>query len=741
MNPSWLFLVLTILVACGPVTAVPLPTDSPIPEYAETVDSPVRYELRQPQPEDLLKMIDSVLLMEEQMSYHDDVISRILEREPISLQHLIGEDFERYYLDGFPSAKNLVTQQVFPWEMKSFGDLSSFSPVLRIALLEYINNHQEVLEDQKSFHIPNANLSVYSLNLDGEGNIEWLVSASHEEISLQHWFIINKQEDGRYHILPSEITYDSIQVMDRDTEIVLKDLTGDGNPEITKIEYYYFAGSGFGRIKVYTWEINKLSLFKSIRLPGVPPLYGELYASDYTIDDFNGDGTAEIRVDSPQFKRFGCQWVRTSIYHLDDQTLEVSQEKIPQTDECLIARALESNNPEEQIRLYQEVIARFNSTSSPADKLAWILLQLVMAYLANGDDVHALSHLQELNTMQTEGKFLEFIKKKYVESSSPSPLALCDVLYSSIASQDVPESIGSEIDNDLTHGAYPIDFAPLPNLICPFPNVLSARLAKLKIPISVSPIDGLIANGYAFTWTQSLNWDRDPVQEWLGVLQFDQPMLVLMDGDENWDVKTIEIYSSRLSKVESAVYTPAGGIQPKILVIFSGQGKYCKSPNTVKWLLILNPRTVEYENMYLCNTMTYSLANEKDIQLALQEFSKPTSFESFEAPDWYYLPGISEFTSGRKTILESVSELEDQVLSKTDRSKSTSEISALMESLPKDDPAARVLLNRLYYLRGLNYELAGQDELAVVTYQELNEFSPESLWSQYAQIRVRPDHP
>ena len=92
-----LFFVLAILVACQPatVTPSPLPIDSPIPEFTSTVDSPVRYELRQPQAEDLLKMIDSVLMMEEQMSYHDDVISRILEREPSSLQYLIGKDFER----------------------------------------------------------------------------------------------------------------------------------------------------------------------------------------------------------------------------------------------------------------------------------------------------------------------------------------------------------------------------------------------------------------------------------------------------------------------------------------------------------------------------------------------------------------------------------------------------------------------------------------------------------------------
>ncbi len=47
-----------------------------------TLESPVRYEFRQPQSADLLKMIDSVLLMEEQVTYHEDVTTFILEQEP-----------------------------------------------------------------------------------------------------------------------------------------------------------------------------------------------------------------------------------------------------------------------------------------------------------------------------------------------------------------------------------------------------------------------------------------------------------------------------------------------------------------------------------------------------------------------------------------------------------------------------------------------------------------------------------
>src|SRR5262245_31596610 len=105
MKHSWFFLVLALLVACQPVTTMPspVPISAATPENAPTpvptLETPVRYELRQPQPNELLKMIDSVLLMEEQMTYQEDVTTAILEREPNSLHYLIGRDFERYYLN------------------------------------------------------------------------------------------------------------------------------------------------------------------------------------------------------------------------------------------------------------------------------------------------------------------------------------------------------------------------------------------------------------------------------------------------------------------------------------------------------------------------------------------------------------------------------------------------------------------------------------------------------------------
>ncbi len=665
----------------------------------------------------------------------------ILDSEFASLHHLIGSDFEKYYLNSFPGADDLVVRDTLPWEMKSFGDLGSFSVVLRIALLEYINNHQDLLKSNKTLTLPNTTIKTFSMDLDGDGNLEWLIGAEYEKYSLQNWLLIKKQVDGRYHLLPG-LDYDFAGVSNYASDIEVRDLTGDGNPEIIKIQHHYSAGGIHGGIDVYTWEAGKLILYKSIGLPGVPPVYGEVYGSEYVIDDFNKDGVVDIKVNLPRFGRFGCQWTQSSIYYLrSNPDIEVEGKNIPQTDECLIARALQSQNVVEQIQLYQRASQIFDPKVSPIDKLAWIRLQLAMAFATNGDDIRAKLQLDDLIGMKGEGKFLEFIKDKFVETNASSPLVFCDALYSSIASQVMPESIGSKIDIDLTHGAYPIDFSPVADLICPFPEILAARLDKLKIPESKSPINALMALNYSFIWTQSLNWDNDSKKEWLGVLKFNQPILVFMDSNRNWKMKTFKVDTLGVSKIEAATHTSANGSGINVLVLFSGVGKYCDSSKTVKWLIVVNPSTMDYDTQYLCDLNQYSLASESSVQYAMQEFSKPIPFESFKAPDWYYLPDKVEKYQERRTILNLVDEIENDVLNQTNWEQTASKISELIASLPKADSNTQIILDRLYYLRGLNYEFSSQEELAAAAYRDLTAFSPRSLWSQYAQIRVQPIKP
>ena len=738
MKQFWLAIFLIILIACQPVTLVPTTTKQVEVTPASSPAVPIEYELKQPDATDLLVMIDSVLTMEEELTYSNDVLGLIVEQEPGSIHHFIGSDFERYYLDGFPDADNLVKKVLRPWEVHSFAALESIGPVLQISLLQYINNNQGTFEDNSPLGFPNITLRTYSMDIDGDGNLEWLIGEKYQEYNLENWFLINKQQDGQYHFIKS-FDFGWPGVWNSGTEIVMDDLTGDGNDEIIRISYSYIAGRDTGSIDVYTWDGYQISLIDEIYLPGTPPPYGEI--SEYVIEDFNEDGVAEIRVDSPQFRRFDCQWVKSSIYYFDkhEPNVEVFGEEIPETDKCLIARALESDFLSEQISLYQEAISKFSTETSSYDELAWLRLQLAMAYASDDDDKNASAQLELLLTMDGDGEFLAFVKSKF--DLSLSPILYCDVLYSATLSEFWGESIGSDIDINLTHYAYPVDYSPVADLVCPFPKVLRNRLENLKIPRSDSPIDVLESLGYPFEWTQHLDLGENITPKWLGVLQFDLPVLVYIDGDEYWEIEMFTLYStSNPSNFEMAVYRPKNSVETQIFLLFDADGKYCGLPDIEKQLVSITLDSHEYDRWFICDSDQYSLESDADIEYTLGKFSGPysNSYEEIKAPDWFYLPEYIEDTGQQKTVLALISELERATLSQTDTKIVADGISNLMESLPAGDPAAQLLLARLHYILGFNYELSGQEESAVDIYLSLIEKYPQSLWSQYAKIRIQP---
>jgi hypothetical protein len=247
-----------------------------------------------------------------------------------------------------------------------------------------------------------------------------------------------------------------------------------------------------------------------------------------------------------------------------------------------------------------------------------------------------------------------------------------------------------------------------------------------------------MASGYPFIWTQSLNLDDDAEQEWLGILDFRRPVFVLINDRENWEIQAFEIPLSGLSVFDVDTYISPYAPELNLLLLFQGEGKYCSSPNTVKWLIEVNPVTMEYDSHYLCDSWTYSLDSANDVKRAVDEFTKSSYFDFFDAPDWYYRSDMPENEYERPTILDLISQIEDDVVEQITSDEIEYKITELIETLPVEDPAVQILLPRLYYLRGLSYELDGQEELAVEVYLELIEKYPQSLWGQYAQIRIQP---
>jgi hypothetical protein len=274
-------------------------------------------------------------------------------------------------------------------------------------------------------------------------------------------------------------------------------------------------------------------------------------------------------------------------------------------------------------------------------------------------------------------------------------------------------------------------------MICPFLQTLTERLANTNIPASQAPVDVLTASGYAFSRTQALNWDEDPDMEWLAVLNFRQPTLLIMNADKTWRFEVLPIRLSDVRTFEANTFTSTENIKPTVLVLFSGLSKFCDRPKIAKLLLEFHPDTMERASYSVCDSDQYSLGNEESIQYAIEQFIQPYYSETFDMPAWFYLSDPAKNVNERP-ILDLVSHIEADITSQTRPQETESQLSQLIASLPQGDPAAQILLNRLYYLLGLDYELKGKDELAVHTYLKLIEFSPDSIWSEFARLRIQP---
>ena len=215
-------------------------------------------------------------------------------------------------------------------------------------------------------------------------------------------------------------------------------------------------------------------------------------------------------------------------------------------------------------------------------------------------------------------------------------------------------------------------------------------------------------------------------------------MIVLFDGDNFWHPKVIDVHSMNATSLDAVVYSPPDQTGSEVLVLFTTESRYCDSPDTEKNLVTIDPKTYEYSIQVICDSVSYSLASREHIEFAINEFNKASHYDWENYPDWYFLTDKEDVDGYQNNIIDFVRAVEDLVLSQEDPVKAHTKLEFIISSLPLDDPSDKPLLNRLFYLRGLNYELSGQADMAVNAYLQLIEYAPESIWSQYARLRLQP---
>ncbi|MCA9917957.1 MAG: tetratricopeptide repeat protein [Anaerolineales bacterium] len=713
--------------------APPLPTETPTPpsplaevpdlnQLSEVpIDTSARYRLKTPDFDLLYDwLIAAHKTPERSLPYY-------------SIFDLLAFDFTRSFPQGagqlelvFEEAK----EALYPYESMNW-------PVLQTAVVAYLNQNQIVLEDGKPINILGLTLNPKAVDLGIADRLDWLVEVESNELYLLGVVPLASEQSGQYTTLPNTIGPINTLMYDYDAKVSFEyDFTGDGQIDVFQTAEGYLGGT-IAYINVYTWDGSTFALLENIdtSVPKYKP------SVTYEIDDFTGDGVADVKVMTLHEVNFNCTWDEVDIYSWNGRIPQhqlMEENQMPDTPECAMFHAitpsryyseaiLAEKSPNE---LLESALSRLTLETAPsADYLALGYLHLAMAYLGQNDFNKAQQAFNQLNSLPEDASFVELVKELYAENDG-NLSNVCKQLY------NAPElAEETDIDNYIYAGSVTGFFGfgseeINANALCPFPSLVKAQLAALSLPVA-QPLDKSLAQlGYGFTNYESANLDADADMEWFGLVEGEYLFLILFDQQEG-SLKPIVLTTTCLEcgdQFEYQIHDDGGSayvigrLNKNIRCSFDGPLVILPQPFLVQY----SQEQFHFDTIYTsCDAVDERPLTE--ITVADFEPAPPAT------PTWHALL----YDALGKSEWEWMKDVQTAVLSQTDPAI-PEKITQLLNYLPTDDPDAQPYIEHLTYLLGYFYELSGEGETAVTTYLDLIQRYPTSPWSWLAWARLEP---
>jgi hypothetical protein len=779
--PFFLFTtLLPTLVSCGTITPAPIATPTGFPtatktaiitprlspsptinSFAPVPNAAVSYSLQPPDPNQLVSLIDLIWKRNDEIQFglDDEFAASAISLETSAVDGFVSADLERYYPAGIPSGSEFAEKVVPAWKNMYFYPSGSIETLLVASSVQYLNNQHTQFVSQQKLSTQVMTVLPIQIEIDGDPQPEWLAQIDYTEYQIRIFLPLKVMADGTYHILPNDIPIIHLQNSD-DSLISLDtahDLNGDGDDDLIISSLHYSAGSMSGIARIFSWNGKSLLNIGSVGLPGVNAR-ADASTSEYRIENRPGK-PAEIRVVWPRFRSFGCKWTTEYIYRwAETQFIQESlNENIPDKPDCYIAKAIESDQPQVQAHWLQSALAKIKPGNATADLRAWLLLRLAVAYSAQGNDADAVSTLKSLFGVSGNGTFLKAVTDAY-SGVGPAPLAVCKALYTTASElAHSQSSFNATIDGDLAFDfAYPISSSPVPDVVCPYWELLKNQIKAKQVVSGMDPVQPLSMSGYQFKLLKAQNLDTDAAVEYIGVLQVEKPLIVMVDAlASGWQIYPIDFVDQPVVGLEIATTLAVDTKEPGTLLLAQldastrGETTDCMK-NTQDYLLILVAGKKDSYKMlkwrgFSCqiqppvNLQTklgsdtfISLVNECDHCDLMNDYYK-------KQPDWVELLGFSEKLPADTDVFAYIRLLDQETLQGGDLNQSRAKIAHLINFLPKDVPAAKVLQNYLRYLHAFTYELDAKPTLAVTEYLALIQNVPDSLWAWLAWSRLTPN--
>ncbi|MBE2224738.1 MAG: tetratricopeptide repeat protein [Anaerolineae bacterium] len=512
------------------------------------------------------------------------------------------------------------------------------------------------------------------------------------------------------------------------------DLTGDGQQDLI-----IDIGSGAGgviahRLEVYSWGASAI-----VQLANIDAEDGKYAGTPQVeIDDYNEDGFSDIRVTHQKWMDLGCRYEEVKLYSWRGTEPQYSQtSNIEDKLECDAARAITQNlssqsiyigdvilSPEnlsvdERITMLNRSLTNTTVETAPfVDYIALLRLHLAMAYQSKGENELALDTMVSINDLP-HTPFVTAMQDTFL-ATEEDIVSTCRLMYQDEwfrtldmnANDDLLAQLGM-----LRNYGYPT--TALQRRMCPFPMVIAGSLERLSLPVNLSPEAAFAANHIEILFQHEFNIDEDPENEWLVIVESAAPQVVVLDAvGDTWQLYRLAELIPPVTDIQVQAITDTLDGNPVLLLQVT--------QNIYSWFCWGDQQTDILtiglsEGVYELVDHTTACADDS---LPIHSDNLDNNF--YESPtDFFYNQQINQIEemilSGERPFPDLQNELSD-----------------LIDTLPNNTPSRQLMHNRLLYLSGLTYELAGDDDQAVATYLDLIQQSPSSPWSWLAWARLAP---
>jgi hypothetical protein len=529
---------------------------------------------------------------------------------------------------------------------------------------------------------------------------------------------------GKYSLVENDLPYYYGAQLYSPTSVVYSHLnfSETTSTEFLVHQYGHAGGStNYYHFYLFDWGEEGIHSLDEIRFNFNLLEHAQVYPQ-HTIDDFIGDSHEEIKIMRDVDGFFGCRYPLETVYTWSTVGFAAFDSDIPDTPECNAHQWFFSHlSPLKAVEaraFLSRAIDQWSLEPPPSeDLLTFLQLQLVFAQGSLGEQQLAGQSFAELLERPQSLAFGNLFAEYAAVHDSLNVLELCNLI-----NEHIPDADYSEINPYVNT---PSLLPGLRNLGCFQSLIIGGLVRKLEIPATSELLDVLQSADINTTFFHQLDLEGDGSLEWVGFVEAD-PSILLVIWQENemfWQPVFIDGIPD--------TFAPIGGLEvmvrdfnndglPDIGYLHSIVGQECET----RFRLVIHAWPTDRDEREIYDEIGCGVRSLADFDFAESDFVMP---------DWYILSGFDE---SNQTLSDLLADLTNRVITQNEQTLNADVIDNLLAYLPTDSNEVQQIVEFLYYLRGLNYELMGDEEMAVDSYLMLLELNRSSPWSWMAAARL-----